>query len=88
MLLSFRLDVLLSPLEVYLGINSHIIVCELIRVFTEELRDCNPGMQADQGLPSAYRGTWSVSLVTLYARATASVDSGKNSKNSKNSEKF
>ena len=60
-----------SPYEVYTqnsvyteynyvnqGINSHIIVCELIRVFTEELRDCNPGIQEIRAY-SAYRGTWS-----------------------------
>ena len=38
------------------GINSHIIVCELIRVFTEELRDCNPEIQ-DIRAYSAYRAT-------------------------------
>ena len=39
------------------GINSHIIVCELIRVFTAELRDCNPEIQEIRAY-SAYRATW------------------------------
>ena len=39
------------------GINSHIIVFELIRVFTAELRDCNPGIQQIRAY-SAYRVTW------------------------------
>ena len=32
------------------GINSHIIVFELIRVFNAELRDCNPEFKLHQGL--------------------------------------